>query len=201
MKNRDRVAECSSHSATLNKNNQYRLTPYKCYHHFLTILRHKKEVFKLCCVAGIPLQGIVHDMSKFSPTEFLESAAYFQGTKSPILAIKEDKGVCVAWLHHKGRNMHHWEYWVDNYIDGGIPGKMPYKYALEMVCDVIAASKVYNKEKFTKEMPLEYFRNSINEHIHTDTVKFALELFEAYAKMGDRALRRSYTKKLYASAC
>ena len=47
--------------------------------HFILITRHKWVVFKLCCKVGIPWRGLVHDLSKYSPTEFFESVRYYVG--------------------------------------------------------------------------------------------------------------------------
>ncbi len=106
--------------------------------HFILITRHKWKVLRLCVKAGIPWQGIVHDLSKYSPAEFFESAKFYSGTHSPIKESKTKYGYSKAWLHHKGRNKHHYEYW----FDGSAPDKtpiIPYKYAIEMVCDTLAA--------------------------------------------------------------
>ena len=81
--------------------------------HLILITKHKWVVFKLCCKVGIPWRGLVHDLSKYSPTEFFESIKYYTGTHSPITGEKQDKGYSEAWLHHKGRNKHHSEYWID----------------------------------------------------------------------------------------
>lgn len=59
------------------------------FKHLNTVCTHKWVVFKLCCKAGIPFRGLVHDLSKFSPTEFWESVKYYQGTSSPIVAAKK----------------------------------------------------------------------------------------------------------------
>ena len=83
------------------------------FKHFNTVIKHKGYVFIYSCKAGIPYRGIVHDLSKFSPTEFFESAKYFQGNRSPIAEAKRVNGYSKAWLHHKGRNKHHWQYWYD----------------------------------------------------------------------------------------
>ena len=74
-----------------------------------------------------------------------------------------DKGYSVAWLHHKGRNKHHFEHWVDYGIDcdtiiKGVP--MPRNYIAEMVMDRICASRVYHPESYTDHAPLEYFLKS-----------------------------------------
>lgn len=98
------------------------------FKHFKKICIHKYWVFYYCCKAGIPLQGLVHDLSKFSTTEFWESVKYYQGTSSPIDACKKANGWSAAWMHHKGRNKHHYEYWQDNFDNGGNPIEMPMKY-------------------------------------------------------------------------
>jgi hypothetical protein len=102
-------------------------------------------------------QGIVHDLSKYSPTEFLASAKYFQGNSTPIAAEKAAIGYSVAWLNHKAKNKHHWEYWTD-FRDGTIlTVPIPKKYLKEMFCDMVGASKTYLSQKFDKKEPLKYF--------------------------------------------
>lgn len=98
------------------------------FKHFKKICTHKHWVFYYCRKAGIPLQGLVHDLSKFSLIEFWEGVKYYQGMSSPIDACKKDKGWSGAWLHHKGRNKHHYEFWMDNFDNGGSPIEMPMKY-------------------------------------------------------------------------
>ena len=83
---------------------------------FNTVTKHKWIVFKLCIKAGIPLHGIIHDLSKYSPAEFWEAAKYYNGIKSPIVYARNENGYSKAWLHHKGRNKHHFEYWYDDQI-------------------------------------------------------------------------------------
>ncbi|MCL1829321.1 MAG: DUF5662 family protein [Oscillospiraceae bacterium] len=120
-----------------------------CWGHFKTILKHKWYVFIECCKMGIPLRGLTHDLSKFSPAEFIPSARYFQGNRSPIEAERETVGYSRAWLNHKSKNKHHWQYWLDN---GGTdkngavkwtPVPMPDKYIKEMYCDMVGAAKAY----------------------------------------------------------
>lgn len=125
--------------------------------HFKLICAHKKEVFKTCWKAGIPFRGLKHDLSKFSPTEFLESVRYYSGSRSPIDSCKDDKGYSMAWFHHRGRNRHHWEYWVDNFEKGITPILMPFDDCLEMLCDFIGAGKAYNKENFSWKGELDWW--------------------------------------------
>ena len=115
----------------------------KYWEHFKTITKHKIEVGKMCFKFGLFWQGITHDLSKYSPTEFMSSARYFQGDKSPIEKEKEELGYSLAWAHHKGHNRHHWQHWVDwtNKDNKTYGTKMPYKYAIEAICDWIGAGK------------------------------------------------------------
>ena len=83
------------------------------FKHIKLVLKHKWIVFKLCCKVGIPWRGFMHDWSKFSIEEFWESIKYYDGHKSPIVVCKKENGYSKAWLHHKGRNKHHPEYWID----------------------------------------------------------------------------------------
>lgn len=121
------------------------------------ILIHKRYVFEMCVKCGIPIRGLLHDLSKFSPTEFLESVKYYTGTKSPIITCKEINGYSKAWFHHRGRNTHHWEYWYDDFEEGGIPKLMPFEDALEQFCDFIGAGKAYMKENFTYKKEYEWW--------------------------------------------
>lgn len=117
--------------------------------HLKTVLTHKWWVFYYCCKFRMPLRGLLHDLSKFSPVEFFESVKYYSGTRSPIDACKEDIGWSKAWMHHKGRNKHHYEYWQDNFDNGGEPLLMPFEQSVEMLCDYLAAGRAYNGKKFT----------------------------------------------------
>ena len=159
--------------------------------HFCLVCKHKWEVFKLCYKAGIIWQGIVHDLSKFSPTEFLESVKYYTGNRSPIIVCKEKNGYSKAWLHHKGRNKHHAEYWYDaNTKDKTII--MPFKYACEMVCDQLAAGKAYQGKKWHKGYQLEYFKGRKDTFQCNEKLKKFLE--EIYIQVADKGLKEVITK-------
>ena len=130
----------------------------KVWEHLRTINHHKGEVMKNCFRVGMYKQGLLHDLSKYNPKEFLVGCRYYQGNRSPNAAEREEKGYSSAWLHHKGRNRHHFEYWIDVDMDRGfeVAGmRMPVKYVLEMFMDRIAASKTYQKEKYTDASPLQ----------------------------------------------
>ena len=140
------------------------------FRHIKTVMTHKFYVFIFACKAGIPFRGLVHDMSKFSPSEFFESVKYYQGNGSPISAAKKENGYSKAWLHHKGRNKHHWEYWVDFSREGVVPAKMPTKYVVEMFCDRVAATMVYRGENFDVSAPLDYYNKTHGYYvIHQET--------------------------------
>lgn len=132
----------------------------KALKHLKTITTHKLLVGKLCFKLGLYGQGICHDLSKYSPTELLTGAKYYQGDRSPNSAEREEKGYSLSWLHHKGRNKHHWEFWVDFSRQGITAAKMPYRYVLEMLCDRIAASMVYKGDDYTDASALEYYNHT-----------------------------------------
>ena len=133
--------------------------------HFKTITHHKVLVAKGCFKVGLYKQGLLHDMSKYSPTEFWRSAKYYQGYRSPNDQERLENGVSLSWLHHKGRNRHHFEYWIDYCLrpDGSVymgGCKMPKRYVAEMFCDRIAACRVYQGEKYTDASPYDYYQGS-----------------------------------------
>ncbi|MCD8018015.1 MAG: DUF5662 family protein [Clostridiales bacterium] len=131
--------------------------------HLRTINHHKVLVTKTCFRVGLYWQGLMHDLSKYSPIEFIPGVIYYQGDRSPINREKELKKCSKGWLHHKGRNPHHFEYWIDYSFapeGAGLVGmKMSKKYVAEMVIDRICASKNYQKEKYTDRSALDYYKN------------------------------------------
>ena len=151
----------------------------KALAHFRTIIKHRHMVIKHCKKAGILKQGLTHDLSKFSPTEFKPGAKYFQGNRSPNEGEREEYGYSLAWIHHKGRNKHHFEYWTDYNAKTRVmePVKMPIKYVKEMFCDRVAASKIYMKENYDSSCPLKYFMRSKGKRmIHPETSDFLEKL-------------------------
>ena len=127
--------------------------------HFKTITKHRHLVMKMCFRIGLYRQGLLHDLSKYSWTEFSRGCRYYQGNRSPNNYEREVRGFSLSWLHHKGRNRHHYEYWTD--LNPATrryePVPMPRRYLAEMVMDRIAASKVYRGKQYTDGSPLEYF--------------------------------------------
>lgn len=170
--------------------------------HFKLITHHKWVVFKLCCKIGEPWRGFLHDFSKYSPTEFWESAKYYVGEYSPITEAKRDKGYSEAWLHHKGRNKHHAEYWVDRRAPEVTP-IIPYPYAVEMICDKLAAGIIYQGKKWTKEYELEYWKDEKDKIEINDKMKgFITAVMTQVAKQGiDKTLTKRNIKELYKKYC
>lgn len=162
----------------------------KWYKHLSTINEHKIGVGKNCFRCGLYMQGILHDLSKYSWTEFSVGAKYYQGNRSPNEAEREDIGYTTSWLHHKGRNKHHLEYWLDYDLDkrdGSVTGmKMPDNYIVEMFCDRVAASKIYKRENYTDRSPLEYYLNGKSKNIlHPYTKKRLETLLYMLAEKGE----------------
>ena len=140
--------------------------------HFKTITKHRHAVIRHCAKCGILWQGLRHDLSKYLPSEFLVGAKYYLGEKSPNEAERQENGYSLAWMHHKGRNKHHFEYWFDyNPVSKVVePVKMPVNYVAEMFCDRVAASKIYNEANYNENMPIEYFMKSKHRRvIHNET--------------------------------
>lgn len=151
------------------------LTAFK---HLKIILIHKYWVAKYCFQLGLYWRGLVHDLSKFHPIEFLESIKYYTGTSSPINECKKDKGYSLAWQHHKGHNSHHYEYWIDHLDTGGEPIKMPKDDLKELICDWIGAGKTYMGSDFTFEKELAYISSRIsNAKIHNKTRDVIYRIF------------------------
>lgn len=162
----------------------------KAWQHFKTITHHRHLVRKECFRVGLYWQGLTHDLSKYSPTEFLVGAKYYQGTRSPNNAEREAIGYSTAWLHHKGRNKHHYEYWIDystKEIPGGmVPAPMPDKYIVEMVMDRIAACKVYNGSAYTAASPLQYYLHGKEKApLHPRTKELLEKLLYMLAEKGE----------------
>lgn len=162
----------------------------KALAHFKTITRHRHEVIKNCKKAGILWQGLFHDLSKYSPREFFVGAKYYLGIKSPNDMERRVKGYSSAWMHHKGRNKHHFEYWTDYNPETRKygPVKMPLRYVKEMFCDRVAASKIYQGKNYNNAHPYEYFdMGRSNRLIHDETSELLEKLLVMLRDEGDEA--------------
>ena len=164
------------------------MTAENFFGHLNTVNRHRLYVCIHCFKAGIYWHGLTHDLSKYSPEEFIPSAERFQGTRSPNEAEREEYGYSKAWMHHKGRNKHHFEYWTDYSPETKLmePVKMPLDYVIEMFCDRVAASKVYLKDQYTNKSPYEYFdKGRSRRTIHQETSDFLEKLLKMLAEKGE----------------
>ena len=168
------------------------------FKHLHLINKHKWLVFKLSIKAGIPWQGLVHDLSKYSPTEFIESIKYFNGKRSPISISKQENGYSKAWLHHKGRNKHHFEYWYDFNTPDKTP-VIPYKYTVEMICDTIAAGMAYMKKDWTPKAQGDYFEKRKDlDYINEDIKKILRDVYKQLEEKGiDKTINKKNLRKTY----
>lgn len=161
----------------------------KWLNHLRTINHHKLLVMELCFKAGLYKQGILHDLSKYSPVEFLVGAKYYQGSRSPNDAERENKGYSSAWLHHKGRNKHHLEYWIDYGLEDGhkmVGMKMPVRYVVEMFCDRVAASKTYKGNDYKDSDAYDYYMKSRSHYIiHPETAALLEKLLKMLKDHGE----------------
>ena len=178
---------------------EYKLTFKKVWGHLGVVNRHRWKVFCLCCKVGIPWRGLVHDLSKYTPVEFLETARYFdKGKFSPIKKCKEVNGYSMGWIHHKNHNKHHYEYWYDYSAPTPAP-IMPLNYFLEMVCDSLAAGMTYEGKNWNQGYQLEYWnRIKVKAKVHPAIEKLLDKIYLDVSKEGlDPVLKRKRLKKLY----
>lgn len=172
--------------------------------HFQTITKHRHAVIINCFKAGIGFQGLFHDLSKYTPTEFIPGALHYQGTRSPNEGEREVYGFSKAWMHHKGRNKHHFEYWTDYNKDTrkmeGVP--MPDNYIIEMFCDRVAASKIYQGKDYTDSSALMYFekgktkRGALIHQTTSDKIEFLLKMLAKYGEDKTFAYIRKHKNKI-----
>lgn len=161
--------------------------------HFKTITHHKLLVMQYCFRVGLIRQGLMHDMSKYSWTEFRVGAKYYTGTRSPNAAEREELGYSTAWLHHKGRNKHHLEYWIDyGGRDMELMGHpMPTRYMVELCLDRIAACRVYHGKAYTDKDPLDYLEHSRDSRMmHPQTHAQVVEILTMLAECGEKETLR-----------
>jgi len=172
----------------------------KFFGHWGKVIKHRFIVFKLCCRCGLFWRGLVHDMSKFSPTEFFEGVKYFtDGHGSPISNCRKINGYSKAWIHHLHRNKHHLEYWYDK--ENTVQINMPYKYAVECVCDKISATKCYRgKDYKTSDVLAHWERKGSQTHMSDNMRKFFTKVFTDLISLGEKeVINKKYLKKTYNS--
>ena len=151
------------------------------------------------CKCGRPIQGLLHDLSKFTPTEFIESVKFYQGNQSPINVARDVQGYSDAWLHHKGRNKHHTQYWVDLSFGKITCAEMPWKYLVEFICDGIGAGKAYARnqgKEWTEQDPLSYWETKDQYSIINEKTKAKIRYYyEDIANRGWDLVARDIRKK------
>ena len=178
----------------MRQNNDGRITWHKVKGHFKTITEHKLLVMKHCFRIGLYRQGLMHDLSKYMPIEFLMGCRYYaDGKASPNNNERLDRGYSAAWLHHKGRNRHHFEYWTDlsPVTRTYEPVDMPVRYLCEMVADRIAACKTYQGAAYTDASALQYLdRAQESRLVHPNTMKRLRFLLTMLAEQGEPATFR-----------
>lgn len=177
---------------------RYKITFKKFFLHLHRVNSHRFKVFCLCCRAGIFWRGLVHDLSKYSFEEFFEGVRYYDGDYSPIKNCKIENGYSKAWLHHFGRNKHHYEYWYDYAAKESTP-VMPYKYFVEMVCDSLAAGMTYQGKKWTEDYQIDYWLNvRQNARINPKMDKLLIKVYTDVSKKGLKTvINKEYLKKAY----
>lgn len=167
------------------------------FKHLRLINKHRRVIFGLCCKCGIIWQGLVHDLSKYSITEFRESVNYYTGRRSPIEVCRKKNGFSLAWIHHKAKNKHHVEYWYDQRNSEQVD--MPYKYAVEFICDKIAAMKCYLGKKYKPELVLDrWLKSEVFSPTNERMTRFYITVFKDLSMYGEKhILNKSYLKEKY----
>jgi len=150
------------------------------------VIRHKWFVFRAGLMTGAPLwRLIIHDWSKFLPSEWFPYVHYFHQTKDEKWNEWADANTrygcaeaaphghfaserfSVAWLHHQNRQPHHWQYWCLIQDDGQVAAlPMPEKFVREMVADWAGAGRAITG----KWEVMQWYKE--NKHImkmHPDT--------------------------------
>lgn len=143
------------------------------------ILTHKYYVAKYCFQIGLYWQGITHDLSKFSYVEFSRAIKYWNDNISSLANERKILGYSQTFLHHRGRNPHHYEYWIHSLDDGGVPARMPKKYVLELICDYLAAAKTYGADP--RREYIWWAKQQSHMKIHKETKDYITEVFYKYS--------------------
>lgn len=139
------------------------------------VLRHKWFVLQAGRRLSINLwQLLVHDLSKFHPSEWFPYAEWFYGYNggswynSGELVTERRNNFDRAWLLHLHRNPHHWQYWV-LHEDSGVRKVMPMpeRYRHEMIADWAGAGRAIHGDK--SDMLGWYESTKDARELHPDT--------------------------------
>lgn len=171
----------------------------KLFGHLKVVTIHRTKVFWYCLKAGIPINGLKHDLSKFSYTEFVRSVKYFKGTASPIFNERIDNEYYSdISVHHTNKNKHHFEFWIDIFKGDIVLKKMPLKYAIEYALDMISASSTYEGKSFKKEDVLNFFLARKDWYLmHEATKEFVIYILTEYKDNGFKNIKKRKLKKVY----
>lgn len=150
------------------------------------VLRHKWFVTIECFKIGLYWRGLIHDMSKFLPSEWNPYVEHFYGTGRKGIKGERDKTgyysagdtgeyeFDFAWLLHQKRNKHHWQWWVLPKDDGSVKiFPMPYVYLMEMLCDWVGAGRAQGRKSPVSDPYAEtrkwYTSNRKKIKVHDET--------------------------------
>ena len=170
--------------------------------HLKVVHNHRKYVRKMCFSLGIPVRGLLHDLSKYSIKE-LSISKYYNGKRSPHEECREQVGYSPSWLYHKNRNKHHWEFWLDNQDGADFkPVKIPYVYVIEMFCDMVGANKAYTRDTFKEDGPWNYYQAKCKGQrlMHKESEYLLEKLLWNYKEMGEAYFIRWF-KQAYCKSC
>lgn len=138
------------------------------------LARHKAHVYREGRKLGVGrLQLIVHDLSKFTPSEWgpmVENYAGRYNRRSRPSWLRG--GYSRAFRTHCRRNPHHHEYWSRR-GDGGRPAEMPERYVREMVADWRGASMA---KGYGPDVRAYYRRTATGRCLHPATRRLAESL-------------------------
>ena len=150
------------------------------------VLRHKWFVFLEACKLGIPWRGLVHDLDKLRPDEFIPYARFFHNPDGRKRQVRNrtgyykpddtgDAAFDFAWFLHQKRNRHHWQSFVFPLSAGG-ERIMPMQRAdvLEMIADWRGAGRAQG----TPDTIAWYCQNGDKLRLHPDTRVLVESLLE-----------------------
>lgn len=157
------------------------------FKHLKIVRTHRKYVRRACFKMGLFWQGLTHDLSKYSLTE-LSICKYYSGKGSPHQVAREELGYSPSWIHHYHANKHHHMFWIDETETGEvIPMKMPYRYVIESLADMLGASKAYNKTDWKPQLLLDYWEQKClgKRIMHKDSVQLLDTLIRQLVSQGE----------------
>ena len=167
--------------------------PFK---HFVLITKHRHRVIRNASHMGIFWHSLKHDLTKYGWLEFHTSSKYYVGDHSPVYEERlHNNYFSRVCQHHTKRNPHHWEYWADFFGGHILAKRMPWKYAVEYVCDVLSASYTYNPKEFRSDSAYKYFEGKKDHYfLNKGTSEFISWCLLQYAESGWKHLHKKETK-------